>query len=85
MRGADIATPVLIISARDAVRDRVHGLDCGADDYLVKPFAFDELLARIRALDRRARQREARRVRRTGRSRSIRSTIASPFTDSRCR
>lgn len=47
-------TPVLIVTARDAVDDRVLGLDSGADDYLVKPFAFAELLARIRALLRRA-------------------------------
>lgn len=45
--------PVLIITARDAVEDRVRGLDCGADDYVVKPFAFAELLARLRALLRR--------------------------------
>ena len=45
MRGQEIDTPVLVISARDAVRDRVRALDCGADDYLVKPFAFEELLA----------------------------------------
>ncbi len=48
-------TPVLILTARDAVEDRVRGLDAGADDYLVKPFAFAELLARIRALLRRGR------------------------------
>jgi two-component system OmpR family response regulator len=46
--------PVLMLTARDAVPDRVRGLDLGADDYLVKPFAFDELLARVRALVRRA-------------------------------
>ena len=46
--------PVLLLTARDAVDDRVEGLDAGADDYLVKPFAFAELLARIRALHRRA-------------------------------
>jgi two-component system response regulator MprA len=46
-------TPVLMLTARDAIRDRVLGLDAGADDYLVKPFALDELLARIRALVRR--------------------------------
>jgi two-component system response regulator MprA len=47
-------TPVLMLTARDAVRDRVRGLDAGADDYLVKPFALEELLARLRALLRRA-------------------------------
>jgi two-component system response regulator MprA len=47
-------TPVLMLTAKDAVTDKVAGLDAGADDYLVKPFAFDELLARIRALLRRA-------------------------------
>ena len=47
------AVPVLVLTARDTVRDRVRGLDLGADDYLVKPFAFDELLARVRALVRR--------------------------------
>ena len=49
------AVPVLMLTARDAVQDRVRGLDSGADDYLVKPFALDELLARIRALLRRQR------------------------------
>jgi two-component system, OmpR family, response regulator len=47
-------TPVLLLTARDAVRDRVRGLDTGADDYLVKPFDLDELLARLRALIRRS-------------------------------
>lgn len=55
MREKDIQTPVLILTARDAIEDRVIGLDVGADDYLVKPFAFPELLARIRALLRRGR------------------------------
>ena len=49
------SVPILMLTARDAVADRVQGLDSGADDYLVKPFEFDELLARIRALLRRAR------------------------------
>ncbi len=49
------ATPVLVLTARDTVADRVSGLDAGADDYLVKPFAFAELLARVRALLRRGR------------------------------
>ncbi|PTY04919.1 DNA-binding response regulator [Opitutaceae bacterium EW11] len=48
-----IRTPVLMLTARDAVPDRVRGLDCGADDYLTKPFNLDELLARLRALVRR--------------------------------
>jgi DNA-binding response OmpR family regulator len=52
-RQADRRTPVLFLTARDAVTDRVQGLDGGADDYLCKPFAFDELLARVRALLRR--------------------------------
>jgi DNA-binding response OmpR family regulator len=53
-RGEGIATPVLFLTARDAVEDRVRGLDAGADDYLVKPFAEDELVARVRALLRRS-------------------------------
>jgi two-component system OmpR family response regulator len=53
LRGSGIWSPVLMLTARDAVDDRVHGLDVGADDYLTKPFAFEELLARIRALTRR--------------------------------
>jgi two-component system copper resistance phosphate regulon response regulator CusR len=55
LRGKGCQTPVLILTAKDAVEDRVLGLDSGADDYLVKPFAFPELLARIRALTRRGR------------------------------
>jgi two-component system copper resistance phosphate regulon response regulator CusR len=51
-------TPVLFLTARDRVEDRVRGLELGADDYLVKPFAFSELLARVRALMRRGRSRE---------------------------
>jgi two-component system copper resistance phosphate regulon response regulator CusR len=57
-RQAGHSTPVLFLTARDAVSDRVRGLDGGADDYLCKPFAFDELLARLRALLRRP-QRDA--------------------------
>jgi len=53
VRAAGLATPVLFLTARDAVQDRVHGLELGADDYLVKPFAFAELLARVRTLLRR--------------------------------
>ncbi len=54
LREAGCATPVLMLTARDGVDDRVRGLDAGADDYLVKPFSFEELLARLRALLRRA-------------------------------
>jgi two-component system, OmpR family, response regulator len=53
LRGRGVDTPVLVLTARDAVADRVHGLESGADDYLVKPFAFEEYVARIRALVRR--------------------------------
>jgi two-component system OmpR family response regulator len=53
LRAAEVWTPILMLTARDAVRDRVDGLDSGADDYLIKPFSFEELLARVRALARR--------------------------------
>ncbi len=58
VRGKQLNIPVLILTARDTVEDRVLGLDSGADDYLVKPFAFPELLARIRVLLRRGREKE---------------------------
>ncbi|MFI9832485.1 MAG: response regulator transcription factor [Streptomyces sp.] len=54
MRGAGTTTPILMLTARDTVGDRVTGLDAGADDYLVKPFELDELFARVRALLRRS-------------------------------
>lgn len=54
LRSENIKTPILLLTARDTVKDRVEGLDSGADDYLVKPFATEELLARIRALGRRS-------------------------------
>jgi len=54
LRARGVRVPILMLTARDAVRDRVTGLDAGADDYLVKPFDFEELLARLRALVRRA-------------------------------
>ncbi|MEK7215423.1 MAG: response regulator transcription factor [Chloroflexota bacterium] len=56
----DLATPIIMLTARDTVPDRIQGLDRGADDYLVKPFAMDELLARARALLRRAGPDEGR-------------------------
>lgn len=53
LRNQRVTAPILMLTARDSIDDRVTGLDCGADDYLIKPFAFRELLARIRALTRR--------------------------------
>lgn len=58
LRQAEQQTPILMLTARDAILDRVAGLNAGADDYLPKPFAFDELLARMRALLRRAAEQE---------------------------
>ncbi|MDP9244084.1 MAG: response regulator transcription factor [Chloroflexota bacterium] len=57
LRAGGSQLPILMLTARDAIGDRVRGLDAGADDYLVKPFAFEELSARLRALDRRAAKR----------------------------
>lgn len=53
LREQKISTPVLMLTARDDISDKVQGLDCGADDYMTKPFSPEELLARIRALSRR--------------------------------
>ena len=63
LRGTGVNTPILFLTARDSVRDRVKGLELGADDYLVKPFAFSELLARIRSLLRRSPTRPEERLR----------------------
>ena len=54
LRSQGISTPVLLLTARDSIQDRIEGLDAGADDYLVKPFSTEELLARLRALGRRS-------------------------------
>jgi two-component system copper resistance phosphate regulon response regulator CusR len=62
IRERGMKTPVLVLTARDTVQDRIVGLDSGADDYLIKPFAFAELLARIRALVRRGRVTESPRL-----------------------
>src|SRR5688572_24065988 len=62
LRKGGCVTPILMLTARDAVRDRVQGLDSGADDYLTKPFALDELLARVRALLRRPRESQPARL-----------------------
>jgi two-component system, OmpR family, copper resistance phosphate regulon response regulator CusR len=66
LRSRGDLTPVLILTAKDTVDDRVLGLDSGADDYLVKPFAFTELVARVRALLRRGPQGEMQRIRVAG-------------------
>jgi two-component system, OmpR family, copper resistance phosphate regulon response regulator CusR len=63
LRQCGVKTPVLMLTARDAVEDRVRGLDAGADDYLVKPFAFPELLARVRVLTRRGTSSPAEKLR----------------------
>ena len=55
LREQGIMTPIIMLTARDTVDDKIRGLDCGADDYLVKPFSFAELLSRVRALSRRPR------------------------------
>ena len=62
LRDRDMAVPVMFLTAKDAVDDRVKGLDLGADDYLVKPFSFDELLARIRAMTRKRRSGSSQRA-----------------------
>ena len=66
--GGNHDTPILLLTARDTLEDRVAGLNSGADDYVVKPFAFEELLARIRALLRRGRTSE-----------SLRLSVSIPF------
>jgi two-component system, OmpR family, response regulator len=66
LRDRDVAIPILMLTARDGIDDRVEGLRSGADDYLIKPFAFDELLARVDALGRRSRGASAGAILRHG-------------------
>ena len=72
LRAAEVGTPAIMLTARDQIEDRVEGLDAGADDYLPKPFAFPELLARVRALTRRPWGEEKRRRDPRGRRRHAR-------------
>ena len=86
LRSRGVHVPILFLTARDSVQDRVKGLELGADDYLVKPFAFSELLARVRSLLRRSSERHAEQLRvadleiDTRRHRAIRSGIALNLT-----
>ncbi len=86
LRAGGVHTPILFLTARDSVHDRVKGLELGADDYLVKPFAFSELLARARSLLRRSSARHAEQLRvadleiDTRRHKAIRSGVALNLT-----
>src|SRR6266567_469598 len=86
LKRKDVRTPILLLTARDSVRDRVKGLELGADDYLVKPFAFSELLARVRSVLRRAPQAQTKHLRiddleiDTQRHKAVRSGVSLNLT-----
>ena len=75
-RAEGIGTPIVVVSARGTEHDRVHALELGADDYLVKPFSMDELVARVRAAARRGRAPQSPSAASRSRSRSCTSTRA---------
>src|SRR2546430_3560062 len=77
VRDRGVATPVLVLTARDSVADKVAGFDLGADDYLTKPFAFEEFLARVRALLRRGAERRMAPLRLDDRSEEHTSELQS--------
>lgn len=87
LRVAGVSTPAMVLSARASVRDRIEGLEAGADDYLVKPFALDELLARLRVMLRRAapRRRQAGSSSSPARSSSTSSAARFAVMTWRCR
>src|SRR5439155_1390898 len=86
LRRDGVRTPILFLTARDSVRDRVKGLELGADDYLIKPFAFSELLARVRSVLRRAPQVQTKHLRiddleiDTQRHKAVRSGVSLNLT-----
>src|SRR5205814_2554828 len=86
LRRDRLRTPILFLTARDSVRDRVKGLELGADDYLVKPFAFSELLARVRSILRRVPQAQTKHLRiddleiDTQRHKAVRSGVSLNLT-----
>jgi two-component system response regulator MprA len=84
LRAAGDRTPILMLTARHATADRVAGLDAGADDYLVKPFALEELLARLRALLRRAVPATCPSIRRPGSYGGAIGSWSSPAPSSTC-
>ena len=85
LRAAGMTTPILMLTARDAIESRVDGLDSGADDYMIKPFAFEELLARLRAIIRRGCARFCPNTSRSATSRWTPAPAGPSSTGTTCR